>query len=63
MSEKLSTFPRFKAGIPRVVDVRSAILEKLIEIANESGPRADATRKSYRASLDLIDTVSISRTT
>ena len=43
-----------------VVDARGAVHEKLLEIANQSGPIADAARESYRASLELIDTVSIS---
>ncbi|MCZ7860640.1 hypothetical protein O9X98_04410 [Agrobacterium salinitolerans] len=44
-----------------VVDARGSIHEKLLEIANESGPKADATRESYRAGLALIDTASILR--
>ncbi|MCV9964509.1 hypothetical protein OIU34_21705 [Pararhizobium sp. BT-229] len=46
-----------------VVDARGAVHEKLLEIANESGPTADAARESYRTSLALIDTVSISSVT
>ena len=46
-----------------VVDARGAVHEKLLDIANESGPTADAARDSYRASLAMIDTISISPVT
>lgn len=46
-----------------VVDARSAVHEKLLDIVNESGPTADAVRQSYRENLAMIDSVSISPVT
>jgi hypothetical protein len=44
-----------------VVDTRGSIHEKLLEVANDGGPRVDAARASYRAALEVINTVTISR--